>query len=205
MKLTISSDDSLANLMTAQSVLAVMISAAGGVDLPADPTPTPSIQQPADSTPSIQQPAATGGAIDSAGTPWDERIHASSKQQTAKGIWKRRRGVDDNTFNAVMAELSGTPSADPNPNSEIDSTQLGLGQAQGTQQPADPAAGNAGNVSTEVTWEDVFQRFMAAKVAQKVTQEQGDSTAMNLGVATGFVGLMARPDLWQQFLIELSL
>lgn len=45
------------------------------------------------------------GETDSTGLPWDERIHASTKTQTAKGVWKKRKGVDDATMQAVENEL----------------------------------------------------------------------------------------------------
>jgi len=45
--------------------------------------------------------------LDAEGTPWDERIHAGTKTMSAKGIWKKKRGVDDEVFDAVMAELQG--------------------------------------------------------------------------------------------------
>lgn len=43
--------------------------------------------------------------LDSDGLPWDERIHASTKSKTAAGAWTKRRGVDDATRDAVIAEL----------------------------------------------------------------------------------------------------
>lgn len=45
------------------------------------------------------------GQIDAEGLPWDERIHSGSKKQTAKGVWARRKNVEDNFFNQVVAEL----------------------------------------------------------------------------------------------------
>ena len=52
--------------------------------------------------------AATGSdETDSDGLPWDARIHASTKTKTQKGAWTRRKGVDDATFGAVIAELRG--------------------------------------------------------------------------------------------------
>ena len=46
---------------------------------------------------------------DADGTPWDERIHAGTKTKSKNGVWKKKRGIEDETFNAVMAELnSGT-------------------------------------------------------------------------------------------------
>lgn len=49
----------------------------------------------------------TGSSTDSTGLPWDERIHASTRTQTAKGVWKKRKSVDDATMQAVEAELRG--------------------------------------------------------------------------------------------------
>lgn len=45
------------------------------------------------------------GELDSTGLPWDERIHASTRTQTAKGVWKKRKGVDEATTAAVENEL----------------------------------------------------------------------------------------------------
>lgn len=45
--------------------------------------------------------------VDAEGIPWDERIHASTKTQTAKGLWKKRRGVDALTIANVENELKG--------------------------------------------------------------------------------------------------
>lgn len=44
-------------------------------------------------------------AFDSAGIPWDDRIHAGTKGTNADGTWKRRRNTPDAKFNAVMEEL----------------------------------------------------------------------------------------------------
>jgi len=49
------------------------------------------------------------GGLDTAGTPWDERIHASTKTTNKDGTWTRRRNTPDATFDAVMAELKATP------------------------------------------------------------------------------------------------
>lgn len=51
------------------------------------------------------------GERDSAGIPWDERIHASTKTKTANGQWTRRRNTPDDTYNAVMAELKAANTA----------------------------------------------------------------------------------------------
>lgn len=48
--------------------------------------------------------ASTGGneaEFDSAGQPWDERIHAGTKGKNADGKWKKKKGVDE----ALVAQL----------------------------------------------------------------------------------------------------
>ena len=46
-------------------------------------------------------------AFDSAGFPWDERIHSANKGTNTNGTWRKRRGVDDATITTVEAELKG--------------------------------------------------------------------------------------------------
>lgn len=55
--------------------------------------------------------SGTAPARDSAGIPWDERIHTSTKTTTANGQWTRRRNTPDATFDAVMAELRAANTA----------------------------------------------------------------------------------------------
>lgn len=43
--------------------------------------------------------------VDKEGLPWDERIHSSNHQMTAKGVWQRRRGITDEEYNRVKTEL----------------------------------------------------------------------------------------------------
>lgn len=43
--------------------------------------------------------------VDAEGLPWDERIHASTRSVKADGTWTRRRGISDETYETVMAEL----------------------------------------------------------------------------------------------------
>lgn len=50
--------------------------------------------------------------VDSKGTPWDARIHSESKATVADGTWRKRRGVSDELFNEVMAELTAAASND---------------------------------------------------------------------------------------------
>lgn len=51
--------------------------------------------------------ATDNSEVDASGLPWDSRIHSSNKGKTAKGVWNRRRGVDDATVQTVENELRG--------------------------------------------------------------------------------------------------
>ncbi|QYW02509.1 RecT-like ssDNA annealing protein [Stenotrophomonas phage Silvanus] len=56
-----------------------------------------------------------GVELDSTGLPYDERIHSGSRSKTNKGVWTKRKGVDDATFNRVSAELRATMGASAAP------------------------------------------------------------------------------------------
>lgn len=47
-----------------------------------------------------------GGVKLQKGIPWDERIHAGTKTITAKGEWTRKKGITDELFDSVVAELT---------------------------------------------------------------------------------------------------
>lgn len=85
----------------------------GAVPIPTAPTPpmspavitTPATQYGEDDEDGDQ---TDGTGVDADGLPWDERIHASTKTKTAKGVWtKRRGGPSGNELAAIEAELRG--------------------------------------------------------------------------------------------------
>ena len=74
----------------------------------ADGYPTPDLNEGADDPDVAKRfpmPPAPAGALDSAGIPWDERIHSSTKGTNKDGTWSRRRNTPDDLFATVMAEL----------------------------------------------------------------------------------------------------
>lgn len=85
--------------------------AASGMTLAPDGYPTQFQPAPTSApvAPTAEVVIAGDGVLDSAGIPWDERIHASTKTQNKDGTWTRRRNTEDAVFDAVMAELKGTP------------------------------------------------------------------------------------------------
>jgi hypothetical protein len=76
------------------------------------PDPIPSFQQIVEkaSTPAPSGPIPTH---DSRGVPWDARVHASTKELTEKGVWRRRRGVTPQQLHEVESQGSRVPVAVP--------------------------------------------------------------------------------------------
>jgi len=71
---------------------------------PAVPLPPPVVSAaPVPLAGSIPPPNAP--AVDGAGYPWDERIHASTKACNADGTWRAKRGIDKGAKAAVEQEL----------------------------------------------------------------------------------------------------
>lgn len=58
--------------------------------------------------------AAGGVELDKDGVPWDAEIHSSNRKLTDKGIWTKRRGVDDKLYRDKTAALKATVAAQPN-------------------------------------------------------------------------------------------
>src|SRR5829696_1245917 len=61
---------------------------------PPPPSPAPSTDAP-----------APGVNLDKSGLPWDARIHSSPPSTIKDGTWRRKRGLDEATEQAVIAEL----------------------------------------------------------------------------------------------------
>tara|TARA_R110000744_G_scaffold85683_16_gene167455 strand:- start:990 stop:1916 length:927 start_codon:yes stop_codon:yes gene_type:complete len=59
--------------------------------------------------------------------------------------------------------------------------------------------------TTELDWNTVFMKSIQAVQDQKVSNEQLNAKAVEMGVTGGFAVLGLRPDLFQQFLIELGI
>lgn len=169
---------------------------AGFEDVDDDPTP-PAAAVADDATPET----------DNQGLPWDGRIHASSKLMTTKGNWKRRRGVEDKVYNQVVAELTAGATAVAQETEAAAETEAVLAEVPPVPETPDPAtAGFGGNgAAGEMTWPDLVQKVMTAKVQELVSQEQLDNTCANLGVQGGFNNLVGRPDLYERFVMELNL
>lgn len=65
------------------------------------------IQEEYDDSEETETVSSGGVEVDSDGLPWDARIHSGKKTKNSDGRWKRRKGVQDVEYNAIVAELKG--------------------------------------------------------------------------------------------------
>lgn len=119
------------------------------------------------------QVAADDIELDSAGMPWDARIHASTKTKVKDGTWKKMRGVDEDLVAEVEAELAAAPEPEVEPTEEPavetepeDSQEV---QAQ------DEADEQAESTREELTHDDVRNALSAYvdKFGMAAAQEDG--------------------------------
>lgn len=75
------------------------------VEVPKPAAPSASAGSVPTPPPVAPAPPVPATSLDSAGLPWDERIHSSSKNTVADGTWRRKRGVDEALVASVEAEL----------------------------------------------------------------------------------------------------
>lgn len=82
--------------------------------------------------------------LDKEDLPWDERIHSSNHQMTAKGVWQRRRGITDEEYNRVKTELLApitlSPIEDPAPVAPVTSVESIIPYASAPVAPQAPVA-----------------------------------------------------------------
>lgn len=142
-------------------------------------------------------PAGPGGAeTDSAGYPWDERIHPSSRERVKGGTWKLKRGIDKGVVALVQAELRQGMRVDTPP-------PPAAPEAVATIAPPPPAA-PAAPAPGGLDFAGMLQRVTGAVTAGTMTPEAVTSVVNKHGVQN-IMALAARPDLWAAVLTELGL
>lgn len=121
--LTIEGDTSIGTDLSAlREISAILRTTSSGavVAAAALPTPVPNGNDddddsgdPATSIAStIAAPASTAPhGYDAEGYPYDARIHSDTGSKTEKGLWRKKRGVTDDVWNAVRAELAAARNA----------------------------------------------------------------------------------------------
>lgn len=144
----------------------------GSVRQATDEPTTVAASPAASAQPGTAENAATH---DSAGLPWDERIHSSNKAFNADGTWRRRRGVSDDLVKRIEAELRGGAAPATSTTAEV-GAQVGTSETPETeaQDEADEQAESEAS-KKELSRDDV--RAVLGKYVQKygmdAAQEDG--------------------------------
>lgn len=93
-------------------------------------------------------PMSPAGDVDSAGLPWDGRIHSESRNKVADGTWRKRRNTAPEVVTQVEAELRGSaPLAQPVPAAPTLAPSAPMAPA--SVPPAPPALAPAASASSE--------------------------------------------------------
>ncbi len=154
-------------------------------------------------------PVASSGEVDSAGFPWDGRIHARTKTKIADGTWKKKRGIDDATVQAVQAECAGNPAptatAPANSTASSASVESAQPQAQPMQQPAAQPQQTAttGSPGEAPTYSSIVQQIVNGVAQQKFTAPDAQKVLNDHGVADTNA-LATRDDVFPQIAAALE-
>jgi hypothetical protein len=133
--------------------------------------------------------------LDSAGLPWDKRIHSSSKAKVADGTWRKLRGVDEALVVTVEAELRAVqaipvapslPSFSERIDSFIANYTAAVEHMLPTPLPPVPQA--------PVTFADLMKHITPMLVSGKLPQGKVMAIAAEFGLPH-LAALGARPDL----------
>ncbi len=164
---------------------ASVFAAASGTTAP----PPPGASADVNSTPHVPV-----GMLDSDGLPWDGRIHASTRTTTAKGVWKKKKGVEDSLTNAVTAELRQAQAANKAA-AHVPLNAAPPPPAAGNAAPPPPTVGNAAPPppsTSPVSFVDVAkyvgERKFTAEQILTVCKQHG---LPGLGLLTGAPALCA--------------
>lgn len=92
----------------ALSPAAAQVFAAGAPAIPSAPAAS---DTDSDENESSANTSDVSGVLDSAGQPWDARIHSGGKSLIADGTWRIKKGTDPKLVEQVRAEHSGKSAA----------------------------------------------------------------------------------------------
>lgn len=168
----------------------------------------------------------TGAELDSAGLPWDARIHAESKNKIADGTWRRKRILDaallahvEAELRQVMGALVVLPPAIPNatitnlphnativppPPPATETNVMPPIPASLVRAPTPPAPPPATAASpTAVTYVALIGKVSAAMNAKKITPADTIAICQKHGLP-GLPMLSNRPDLLPQVAAEIE-
>ena len=140
-------------------------------------------------------------AVDSKGTPWDARIHSESKATVADGSWRKRRGVSDELFAEVMAELADAAPPPPPADEEVplapSDDSVPVPPAPTEETPSEPEPAASAPAAGDGNFPD-FASFVAAVSKHGKTYAELNEMAGVVGVAA-FKDLKDHADKWDVF------
>lgn len=189
-QLTLTVDTRNSLVLSEASLMLQRLSTNGGlkqdttVSVEAAPLPPVSVAFDTTTTP-IAEPEEettpyTEGELDSAGMPWDERIHASTKSKVKDGTWTFRRGLDEATKQAVLGEYIkvGLDDTAPKPSNEPTVTQHTAPITDDVPPPPPPPPPVTDNA--EIT---TLPQFLKAVRAKGITPAQVQEACNYVGAA----------------------
>lgn len=153
-----------------------------------------------------EQVVSAGGPVDSAGYPWDARIHAKTKSKIGDGTYKLSPGVDKALVAQVRAEYDANRGATggqtpPPP----EATFNGAMAALAGQTPPPPAETVAAAATTPAAttnpvalFQDTMKLYASATTSKLITADWAADWCKQAGL-TGLPGLMANPTVCGQF------
>lgn len=142
-----------------------------------------------DEAPEAGETSADPSTIDKNGVPHDPRIHSAKPTMTDKGVWRKRKGVDDITFNSVSNELRArvggaapAPVASPAP---AGMSPLPTLAPLGTPAPAAPPVRGAYETFVDFCAQNTNS---ADNPTGRLTPEWIEQSLAGLGIPGGIVG-----------------
>lgn len=130
-------------------------------------------------------PATPSAELDSAGIPWDGRIHASSKAKVADNTWRLKRGVDKDLVASVTAELKAVMA--------IPAVVVPPVPGVPGEPPAVPYPPPSGLVKPPITFEGLMIKLGQMMATGQIAQEAINTACAAMGVT--IPTLAARQDL----------
>lgn len=129
----------------------------------------------------IVPPPPPVSATDKTGTPWDTRIHSSSRALVANGTWRLKKGVDRTLVESVTRELREHVNAavcTPQPPSATGAASL----AQTAVIPAPPLGAVPLPPSPPLPFNEISRFFAVHCMAGKLTHADMEAMAKHSGV-----------------------
>jgi hypothetical protein len=136
---------------------------------------------------------------DSAGVPWDARIHAGTQTTKQDGTWKLKKGVDAGVVTTVLAEIGAVKAADAAPlvpAAPATAPQIPAvpGVPAAAIPPAVPSTASPTPApATSVTFRGTMAKMNAAVAAGKFAKGDVDAMLTSLGIAPDAIAKLVLP------------